>query len=85
MAYPGKCLTAASASNRRVTDGGVPRPLSPFHHVDDRLLPLKQTVRNPLDPPSCAVCVHGERDEGGLAMGGACQVIALAIRESLAS
>jgi hypothetical protein len=32
----------------RVT--GSPTPIT--HHVEDRLLPLKQTVRHPLDPPS---------------------------------
>jgi hypothetical protein len=32
---------------------GTPSLLT--HHVEDRLLPLEQTVRHPLDPPTTAL------------------------------
>ena len=41
----------------------VSPPPHPAHHVEDRLLPLKQTVRHPLDPPSTLLMRRPE--EGG--------------------
>jgi hypothetical protein len=37
---------------QRCVDPEGERDHDPFDHVEDRLLPLKQTVRQPLDPPS---------------------------------
>jgi hypothetical protein len=49
MAYPPKRRTVAPPS---VHESATPeRAPHPAHHVEDRLLPLKQTVRHPLDPP----------------------------------
>ena len=66
LPFPLKCRTACSRPNRppggsarfeRPTAVACPRVAAFLarylfsHHVEDRLLPLKQTVRHPLDPP----------------------------------
>jgi hypothetical protein len=53
ISQPIKKRTAVSGSTDGVHEAAtLATAPHPAHHVEDRLLPLKQTFRHPLDPPT---------------------------------